>query len=246
MYAPDGHNDDMRLYEDEIIVLRTMKLGEADRIITALGRSHGKIRAVAKGVRKPTSRFGGRLEPFMVVTCQFRKGRSLDIISSAVTSRPYAAAIARDYGRFRAGTVVLETADRLSQAEPSLSLYLLLRGAVGALARGAHDPELIRDSFTLRALAAAGWGLELSRCVQCGAEGEWLMLAPLLGGVLCDTCRPAGALSLSGGSRDLLVALASGNWDVADQSVPADRLVVSGIVATYLQNVIEHRINSLG
>ena len=57
----------MPTYRDEAIVLRTQKLGEADRIITLLTRTHGRVRAVAKGLRKPGSRFGGRLEPFSVV-----------------------------------------------------------------------------------------------------------------------------------------------------------------------------------
>ena len=66
----------MPLYRDEAIVLRTHKLGEADRIVTLLTRQHGKVRAVAKGVRRTTSRFGARLEPFMVVDVQCYEGRS--------------------------------------------------------------------------------------------------------------------------------------------------------------------------
>ena len=71
----------MPLYQDEGVVLRTVKLGEADRIVTLLTRDHGKIRAVAKGVRRTKSRFGGRLEPFMRVSLLIAEGRSLDVIS---------------------------------------------------------------------------------------------------------------------------------------------------------------------
>ena len=73
----------MPTYRDEVVVLRTHKLGEADRIVTMLSRQHGKIRAVAKGVRRTGSRFGARLEPFMVADVQLYKGRSLDIVQQA-------------------------------------------------------------------------------------------------------------------------------------------------------------------
>ena len=75
----------MRLYRDEAIVLRTHKLGEADRIITLLTRQHGRVRAVAKGVRRTTSRFGSRLEPFTHVDLQLAEGRNLDVVTQAET-----------------------------------------------------------------------------------------------------------------------------------------------------------------
>ena len=74
----------MPLYNDEAVVLRTFPLGEADRIVVMLTRNHGKVRAVAKGVRRLKSRFGGRLEPFMRVNMLIAKGKSLDVISQAV------------------------------------------------------------------------------------------------------------------------------------------------------------------
>ena len=73
------------LYRDEAVVLRTHKLGEADRIITLLTRQHGRVRAVAKGVRRTTSRFGSRLEPFTHVDLQLAEGRNLDIVTQAET-----------------------------------------------------------------------------------------------------------------------------------------------------------------
>ena len=83
----------MPLYRDEAIVLRTHKLGEADRIITLLTRHHGRVRAVAKGVRRTTSRFGSRLEPFTHVDLQLAEGRNLDMITQAETLTPFSAAL---------------------------------------------------------------------------------------------------------------------------------------------------------
>ena len=101
----------MPLYRDEGVVLRTTKLGEADRIVTLLTRSHGKIRAVAKGVRRVKSRFGGRLEPFMRVDVLIATGRTLDVVSQAESISAYAAQICADYGAYGIANVVVETAD---------------------------------------------------------------------------------------------------------------------------------------
>ncbi|MEB0015130.1 DNA repair protein RecO, partial [Glaciimonas sp. Cout2] len=81
------------VYRDEAVVLRTHKLGEADRIVTMLTRQHGKVRAVAKGVRRTASKFGARLEPFMVADVQLYEGRSLDIVTQAESIGSYGALI---------------------------------------------------------------------------------------------------------------------------------------------------------
>src|SRR4051794_41871461 len=102
----------VNLYRDEGVVLRTQKLGEADRIITLLTREHGKVRAVAKGVRRTKSRLGARVEPFMHVDAQFYAGRSLDIVTQAETLGAHGHAIAGDYARYTAGAGVVGTAGR--------------------------------------------------------------------------------------------------------------------------------------
>ena len=94
-------------------MLRTQKLGEADRIVTFLTRRTGRVRAVGKGVRRTKSKFGSRLEPFMQVDVQFAHGRTLDIVTQVETIEPFGEAIAADYARYTAGTAMLETADRL-------------------------------------------------------------------------------------------------------------------------------------
>ena len=133
----------MRLYRDEAVVLRTHKLGEADRIITLLTRQHGRVRAVAKGVRRTTSRWGSRLEPFTHVDLQLYTGRNLDIVSQVESIRSYGQEIVADYPAYTAGTAVLETADRLTaeEKEPSLRMFLLVVGAGSRRGRrGARVP----------------------------------------------------------------------------------------------------------
>lgn len=125
----------MPLYQDEGVVLRTAKLGEADRILTLLTRDHGKVRAVAKGVRRTKSRFGGRLEPFMRVALLIAEGRSLDVVSQAESIAAYAGPICADFQAYTAANVICETADKLvaTEKEPAAAQYRLVLGALNAL-----------------------------------------------------------------------------------------------------------------
>jgi len=182
------------LYRDTGVVLRVHKLGEADRIITLLTRRHGKVRAVAKGVRRTTSRFGARLEPFGHVDVQLYTGRSLDIVTQVQTVDAFGAALVGDYPRYTAGCAVLETADRIAaeEGEPTLRLYLLLVGALRAFADGERDVSLVLDAFLLRAMVVAGWAPAIVECARCSQPGPHRAFSVPSGGAVCAQCRPAG------------------------------------------------------
>ena len=161
-------------YRDDGIVLRTQKLGEADRIITILGRTTGRVRAVAKGVRRTKSRFGARLEPFTHVDLMLHPGRSLDVITQAEVIRPYGEPLAADYPRYTAGVAMLETAERFTpmEKEPALRQLLLLIGGLRSLGEAEHDSRLVLDAFLLRSLAVAGYAPALEECARCGAPAR--------------------------------------------------------------------------
>jgi DNA repair protein RecO (recombination protein O) len=235
------------VYRDEAIVLRTQKLGEADRIVTLLTRERGRVRAVAKGVRKTTSRLGARVEPFMYVDLQLYEGRSLDVVTQAETLGPYGSAIASDYARYTAGTAMLETAERLTETEgePALQLFLLLAGGLRTLAGGEHGPGLVLDAFILRALSVAGWAPSFTDCARCGAVGPHRAFAVAMGGSVCPQCRPAGAAAPHLQTLDLLAALLTGDWEAADASEPGRRREGSGLAAAYLQWHLERQVRSL-
>jgi DNA repair protein RecO (recombination protein O) len=234
------------LYRDEGVVLRTQKLGEADRIITILTKRTGKVRGVAKGVRKTMSRFGARLEPFSHVDLQLHSGRSLDVITQVEILRPYGEALVSDYPRYTAGTAMLETADRLivGEKEPALRQFLLLVGGLRTLVEGGHEPRLVLDAYFLRSLAVAGYAPALSECARCGAEAV-RAFAIVAGGVVCGACRPAGAAVPAAETIALMIALLRGDWQAADASEPRNRTECSGLVAAYLQWHLEHGIRSL-
>ncbi|HEY8591145.1 MAG TPA: DNA repair protein RecO, partial [Naasia sp.] len=206
----------MPVYRDEAVVLRTHKLGEADRIVTMLSRNHGKIRAVAKGVRRTSSKFGARLEPFMVVDVQLYEGRSLDVITQAESLASYGAAIAEDYAAYTAANVMVETADKLVEGERSLQQYLLLLGALRSLSKGEHGPGLTLDSYLLRALSIAGWAPTFSDCAVTGAPGPHTAFVVQLGGVVADAAAPPGAPRLQPAVLSLLGSLLAGEWEAVE------------------------------
>ncbi|WP_299165850.1 DNA repair protein RecO [uncultured Arthrobacter sp.] len=236
-----------RTYRAEGVVLRTYKLGEADRIIVLLTREHGQVRAVAKGVRRTSSKFGARLEPFMTVDLQLVSGRTLDVVTQAQTRGAYGHGIAADYSRYTAAAAIAETAEKLTDAdgESAGAQYGLVIGALSALSRGLHPSELILDSYLLRALATAGWAPSFTDCARCGAAGPHTAFSAALGGAVCASCRPPGAASPSPDAMLLLGALLSGDWAVADGSGEFARRESAGLVAAYVQWHLERVVKSL-
>ena len=237
----------MPSYRAEAIVLRTHKLGEADRIITLLTRERGKVRAVAKGVRRTKSKFGARLEPFSRVDLLVYEGKSLDIITQAESLKAYGQDLALDYSLWTAGQTMLETADRLAP-EDSISAesqYLLLVGALRTLVTGEHAASLVLDAFLLRSLSMAGYSPTLNACVICGVAGTQPFFHVSTGGALCVEHRVPGSVAPRPESFELMRALMSGNWEAADGSSAKDQNEVSGIVAAYAQWHLERGLRSL-
>ena len=237
----------MSLYRDEGVVLRAQKLGEADRIVTLLTREHGRVRAVAKGVRKTTSRLGARVEPFMLVDVQLYEGRSLDIVTQAETIGPTA--------RHRLRLRPLHRGHRDARDRRAADRDRARAGAAAvpsARRRAAHPrrgPRATRPGARrLPAALARGRGL--------GAELR--RLRPVRGARPAPRLRhrrPAARSARSaarrlGGARTretfvLLAALLSGDWAVADASEGRRRREASGIVAAYLQWHLERQVRSL-
>jgi DNA repair protein RecO (recombination protein O) len=154
-------------YRDDGVVLRTQKLGEADRIITLLTRHNGRVRAVARGVRRTKSRFGARLEPFTHVDVMIHNGRSLDVITQAEVIRAYGTPLATDYPKYTAGTAMLETAERFTpvEKEPAIRQFLLLIGGLRALGDAVVPDDLSADDLPREAEGTGKSG-------EPGAGGE--------------------------------------------------------------------------
>ncbi len=236
-----------KTYRDQAIVLRTHDLGEADRIITLFSRQYGKIRAVAKGVRKTNSRYGARLEPFSLVDVQLYTGHSLDVISQVESINQYHRTIIANYDIYTATSAIVETLDQLISHEkiPDFQQFLLLHGAMHAMATRAHHPQLILDSYIFRAMSYSGWDFAIFECAQCGAEGPHEALNVHLGGAVCEKCRLAGSVIPSVESWQLIGALREGDWNIADAASSQTRDSVSAIAGAYLQWHLEKQVKSL-
>ena len=230
-------------YRDEGVVLRTHKLGEVDRILTILTRNHGQIRAVAKGVRKTSSRFGGRLEPFMVADLQLHEGRNLDTVSQVEQLSNYGAHIVADYPRFTAASAIVEAAEKLTRETSSSQHYLLVLGALRTLASKEQLPDQVLDSYLLRALSISGWVPTLGNCQQC--DGTATHFSTHSGAVSCGKCQIVGAVAIGEIGLSHMSALLAGDWDQVQSANKETRSVVSGVVSGYLQWQLEKGLKSL-
>ena len=252
-------NDRVSIYRDDGIVLRTQKLGEADRIVTLLARRTGRIRAVAKGVRRTKSRFGARLEPFTHVDLLLYTGRSLDVITQAETLRPYGEPLVGDYPRYTAGTAMLETAERLTpvEKEPALRQFLLLVGGLRALGEGGTTRGWCSTPTCCARWPSPAYAPALDECAVCGTRVAGRP-RHLPGGAarvrVRDRGRRPGLPVLPGAGRghagrrrrsSLMSALLRGDWAQADASERRHQAECSGLVAAYLQWHLEHSIRSL-
>ena len=171
------------IHRDEGIVLRTYKLGEADRIVVFLTKDRGKVRAVAT-----KSKFGSRLEPMSHCVLQFYEGRELDLVTQAESVDNFRA-IREDLDRISRGVSMLEVADQLAQeGEVNPQLYRMLLGALRTLESSASP--LVTPAFYWKVLALEGYRPEVDTCVQCGADDVPLIAFDVeSGGLLCRVCR---------------------------------------------------------
>jgi DNA repair protein RecO (recombination protein O) len=208
------------LYRDEGVVLRTIKLGEADRIVTIFTQGHGKIRAVAKGVRKTSSRFGARLEPASHVALQCYRGRELDVVTQVETIESNRA-VREGYAVFTHAVPMLEVVDHVTpERDPNAALYRMITGALRTL--GERRSALVTTAFFWKLLSLEGFQPVLDACARCGADDGVVLCAFDLveGGMLCESCAILSGRAVSPAALDLLRRLLGGGLNGALGEVP--------------------------
>jgi DNA repair protein RecO (recombination protein O) len=230
------------LYRDTAVVLRTYRLGEADRIVVLLTEHHGKVRAVAKGVRKTMSRFGARLEPMSHVRLLLAKGRELDIVSQAEAVESLAPMVV-DLDHMTNGMAVLEAVDQMTlDREPAPHLYKMLVGVLRTI--GERSGPLVVPAFYWKLLAVEGVSPQLDACVRCG-ETEPLVAFDLdEGGALCRACRSGSAVSPEALALMRLVLGGRLNEALAVPASPATH-EVSTLATRALEHHIERRLRTV-
>jgi len=224
-------------------VLRTHKLGEADRIVSFITERHGKVRAVAKGVRKTKSRFGARLEPTSHVAVQFYEGRELDIVTQA-ESVDHFRAIRVDLDRLTRAVSMLEAVDQLAQErEVNPELYRMLLGALRTLA--ALDSTLVLAGFFWKLLALEGFRPITDSCATCGAVDDLVAFDLHEGGVLCRTHRRGTAMSPAAVVmlQQILGGQLAAVLDRPDSPASAE---VDHLATRAMEHHLERRLRSVG
>ena len=235
----------MSLYRDRGVVLRTYKLGEADRIVVLLTSGHGKVRAVAKGVRRTKSRFGGRLEPLSHVELLLYEGRELDIVTQAEIIEPWRP-LHEDLSRVAQGLAMAEATEQVAQErEASDPLYRMLVGALRTLAEGSGP--LVVGAFYWKLLSLDGAGPVLTSCANCGSSPP---AAPLVafdigeGGTLCRLCRRGQPVSPA--ALELLGWILGGQLGRAlEMPASATTAEVLTLATVSLERHLERRLRAL-
>lgn len=205
--------------------MRTYDFAEADRVIVLLTRTHGLVRAVAKGVRKSKSRFGSRLQPFVDVDVQVYPPRTsgLATITAADTVAYYGRLLIDDFDRYTTACAIMETAEKLAFDDADPALFDLVADALASV-QTSPQPTLVLDAFMLQATQHAGWGLALFNCAQCEAPGPHTAFNAAAGGAVCTRCRPPGSADVHTEVLHAMWLLQHGH-QLADQPAnqPADQ-----------------------
>lgn len=179
-----------RRYTTEAIVLSRFDLGEADRVLTLITPAGGKLKAIAKGVRRPTSRLGGSLEPFAELTVDLARGRTFDVVTQVSVGHAWLR-LRDDLESTATAWYIAELADRsLEERHAAEPLYSLLRRAYELLDAG-MAPGRVARWYEMHLLDELGFRPEVDRCVECdrvlGSDERFRWIPPL-GGVVCERC----------------------------------------------------------
>ncbi|MEX2279372.1 MAG: DNA repair protein RecO [Acidimicrobiia bacterium] len=198
----------MAIRHDSGIVLRSYPFGEADKIVVLLSPLHGKLRTVAKGVRKTKSKFGARLESFMEVDVVLYEGRNLDLITQADLRSSFPS-LRKDLDAVAAASTMAEVVDAVAQEnEASVALFELFRRGLAALDAGRTSPDVV-TAFLLQLLGVQGLAPALTMCASCGREDHLDRFSVAAGGIICGECRPDGSVRLRKGLVPHLASLAT-------------------------------------
>jgi DNA repair protein RecO (recombination protein O) len=228
-------------YRDDGVVLRTYKLGEADRIVVIYTRGRGKIRCVAKGIRRTKSKFGARLDPASVVHLQCYEGRNLDIVTQ-VESREIFVDLRADLDRYGRAAVLLEIVDQVAvESESNPALYKLLTGALSELNRTGNP--MVVPAFVAKVLVLEGVQPYLEACVNCEATEDLVAMDVSQGGVLCRNCRRGDAVSPE--ALQALLLVFSGQIRAA-LDLTSEKVVneLEGLSARMIEQHIERRLRT--
>lgn len=239
-----------RIYRTDAVVLSRLDFGEADRILAVYTPHYGKVRVIAKGARKPSSRLLPHLEYFTRTHLMLAKGRDLDVVTGAETLDPHLA-LRENMAAYAHASHCVEALHRLTEdRQENEAVYDLLVRTLRLLADGV-DAFAVTRHFELALLTLLGFKPELYRCVSCQGEIQALpnTFSTKLGGILCSICRPndIAAPVLSVNAQKYLRTLDRSGLSSAVR-LPVDPSLANeleGVLSAYLRHLVERDLNSL-
>jgi DNA repair protein RecO (recombination protein O) len=198
-------------YKEKAVVLRAYDLGEADRILSMITEGRGLRRAVAKGLKRTKSKFGGRLEPFTYLDVMLHEGRNLDTVVQAEIIRSYTS-VRADFAKFLCGEAMLEMIEKSLHENQSIPrLFDALCVTLDIMEGDVADPALLLAAFELKVCSLIGYHPHLDCCLHCGREieGEPVYMDLVGGGIACGSCSPnlESRLAVSPASLSLIRCL---------------------------------------
>ncbi len=232
-------------------MLRSYKLGEADRIVVFFGRESGQFRAVAKGVRRTASKFGARLGSFNLVDVQCHRGKGLHTVTQVETITAYAAHLADSYDAFTNAKLMVELTQKLTAEQEGelphqhAELFDLLHGALNAISGGERPPSLLASSYLLRAMALQGWQAQLGECSSCYERGPHSGFSVVAGGAVCPACSDSSTRRTDPNVLELARLLQEGSWNEVTNFSPNLWGDVADLAGEWAQWQIEQRLRSL-
>ncbi len=238
-----------RSYRTEAIIIRRSDFGEADRLLTLLTRDYGKLRAIAKGARKPQSRKTGHVELFMRSQFMLAKGRNLDIVTQVELIEPHRV-LSADLVRATYAAYVVELLDSFTpEEERQVAIYELLRDTLGRLDTS-DNVRLVARYFELRLLSLVGYQPQLFYCVVSGEPIEQAdqYISPEEGGLIAAAhLSPAiRARQVSAGAVKVLRFLQTRAWDTVAHLQLRDDLhrELEMVMHYYIQYLLEKGVKS--
>lgn len=233
----------MTVYREQAVVLGTHKFGEADKVVVLLTAEHGKVRAVAKGIRKTKSSIGARLEPMSHVDISLRTGRELDTVDQVKLISTHSN-IRNDFNLLRQGLAMVEAINKVTPDRDAVPhLYELLTRALTAL--NDRPAPLMLGAFFWRLLAIEGHGPQLNECVECGGADGLTSFDVLEGGVHCVSC--GSGISITPAALDIIRMILGGQMNSAlNMAESAAVNEVNQLAMEAMEAHLELRLRSLG
>jgi len=238
----------LALFHAESVIIKVKPFGEADKILTVFSLEEGKFDVIAKGARRPKSRFAGLTQPFFHIELSAFRGKNIDTLSQADVINTYSG-LSEDLVKMAFGLYVHELLDKVMQIrDTNETVFRLLLKTQQELCKSS-EPLIIVLAYALKLISICGFKPELSRCVNCGEDGDkCIKFSPGAGGIVCEQCAQSKYDCVDFLQRIRLVwaKLIGYEYDKLNEAkfIQEEIDVAENIINIYIDHNVDKKINS--